>query len=175
LPQHQRELAGGGRLPRALEAGEEDRRRRARRERELRRPRAHELGELLVDDLHHLLAGRQALCDVLSQRALAHLGHELAGDVEVDVGLEECEPDLPHGAGERLLVERAAAAEVAEGLLELVGERVEHGAARVPGRLGSERAAPPSWRRRPGRTRCYASVALPRDWIAWLSCAEAPP
>ena len=54
--EQQRELAGGGRLARALQAGEEDRRRRPRRERELRGARAHQLGQLLVDDLHDLLA-----------------------------------------------------------------------------------------------------------------------
>ncbi len=89
LLQEERQLAGGGRLAGALKAGEEDRRRRPRRERELRRAGAHEGGELVVDDLHHLLAGRQALADVLAQRTLAHVTDELARDLEVDVRLEQ--------------------------------------------------------------------------------------
>jgi hypothetical protein len=62
-----------------------------------------------------------------SGRALAHLGDELLHDLEVDVRLEQREPDLAHGLRDRLLVEAALAAEVAKGVLELVGEGVEHG------------------------------------------------
>ena len=126
LLQQERQLAGGRRLARALEPGEEDRRRRPRRERKLRGAQAHERGELVVDDLHHLLAGRQALADVLAERPLAHVADELAGDLEVDVRLEQRQANLPHGARDGLLVERSAAAEVAEGALELVRKGVEH-------------------------------------------------
>src|SRR5581483_10419284 len=56
----------------------------------------------------------------------AHVPDELARDLEVDVRLEQREPDLAHRARDRLLVEHAAAAEVAEGLLELLRESVEH-------------------------------------------------
>jgi hypothetical protein len=45
---------------------------------------------------------------------------------EVDVRLEQREAHLAHGAGDRLLVEDAAPAQVAEGALELVAEGVEH-------------------------------------------------
>ena len=79
-----------------------------------------------MDDLHDLLAGREALLDVLAKRPLAHLGHELLDHVEVDVGFEQREADLAHRPGDRLLVQRAAALEVAEGALELVSEGVEH-------------------------------------------------
>ena len=47
-------------------------------------------------------------------------------DLEVDVGFEEREADLAHRLRDGLLVQAAAAAEVAERALELVGERVEH-------------------------------------------------
>ena len=87
-----------------------------------------------MDDLHDLLARREALPHVLAERALAHVRDELLDDAEVDVGLEQGEPDLAHGAGDRLLVEDAAPAEVAQGALELFAERVEHRRARVPGR-----------------------------------------
>ena len=82
--------------------------------------RTQQLGQLVVDDLHDLLAGRQALPDVLAERALAHVRDELLDDVEVDVGLEQREAHLAHRAGDRLLVEDAAPAEVAERALELV-------------------------------------------------------
>jgi hypothetical protein len=45
---------------------------------------------------------------------------------EVDVGFEQREADLAHGARDRFLVELPLLAKVAEGALELVGEGVEH-------------------------------------------------
>ena len=82
-----------------------------------------------MDDLHDLLARREALPHVLAERTLAHVRHELLHNPEVDVGLEQGEANLAHGAGDRLLVEDTAPAEVAEGALELLGESVEHRAA----------------------------------------------
>ena len=55
-----------------------------------------------------------------AERALADRGDEVLDDAEVDVGLEQREADLAHRTGDRLLVEAAAAAEVAEGGLEPV-------------------------------------------------------
>ena len=80
-----------------------------------------------MDDLDDLLAGLEALQHVLAERALAHRADELLDDLEVDVGLEEREADLARRARDRLLVEARAAPEVADGVLEPVGERVEHG------------------------------------------------
>ena len=73
-----------------------------------------------MDDLHDLLARREALQDLLAEGALAHLGDEALDDLEVDVGLEQREPDLAHRARDRLLVELPPPAEVAEGALEPV-------------------------------------------------------
>ena len=70
--------------------------------------------------------GVRLFCTSCAERALAHLRDELLDDVEVDVRLEQREPDLAHRARDRLLVERAAALEVAERALELVCEGVEH-------------------------------------------------
>ena len=44
---------------------------------------------LLVDDLHDLLSEREALEDILPQRALANVGDEVLDDLEVDVCLEQ--------------------------------------------------------------------------------------
>ena len=71
--------------------------------------------------------GSQALQDVLSERALLDGVGEVARDLEVDVRLEQSETDLAHRLRDRLLVEAPAAAEPAEGGLQLVGEGVEHG------------------------------------------------
>jgi hypothetical protein len=73
-----------------------------------------------VDDFHDLLAGLQALQNLLAEGALAYLGDELLDHLEVDVGLEQGETDLAHRSGDRLFVERSASTKVAESALEPV-------------------------------------------------------
>ena len=51
---------------------------------------------------------------------------ELPDDLEVDVRLEQRQADLAHRARNRLVVEPALLAQVAENPLQLVGKRVEH-------------------------------------------------
>jgi hypothetical protein len=85
-----------------------------------------------VDDLHDLLAGLEPLEDVLPERALAYGSDKLLDDLEVDVRLEKRETDLARGTRDRLLVEPRAAPEVAEGVLQSVGECVEHGLSAYP-------------------------------------------
>jgi hypothetical protein len=125
LPQKERQLGRGRRLARPLEPGEEDHG-RGSTERQPRVPGPHERGELLVDDLDHLLAGREALEHVLPERTLFDRGREALRNLEVDVRLEERESHLAHGLRDRLLIEPSAPAKVAERALKPVGERVEH-------------------------------------------------
>ena len=124
LAQVQRELRRGRRLARALQAGEQDD--GELREREAGLALAHQRGQLVVDDLHDLLPRREALQHLLAERALAHLGDEVADDGEVDVCLEQREADLAHRTRDRLVVELPLLTEVAERALELVCEAVEH-------------------------------------------------
>ena len=79
-----------------------------------------------MDDLDDLLARLEALQHLLPERPLADRRDELLDDLEVDVGLEQREADLARRARDGFLVEPRASAEVAEGVLEPVGERVEH-------------------------------------------------
>ena len=102
LAQVQRELAGGGRLARALQAGEQDDRELPEREAGL--ALAHQLRQLVVDDLHDLLAGGQAL-EGTRQPPLTDGGDEVAHHREVDIRLEQRQPDLAHRTRDRLLVE----------------------------------------------------------------------
>ena len=120
LAQEARELGGRGRLAGALEAGHEDHRRRARREREPGRGAAHQRRQLLVDDLDDLLAGVELLLHLGAEAALLDRVRELLDDLEVDVRLEQRQADLAHGARDVLLGQRAAAADAGEGLLELL-------------------------------------------------------
>jgi hypothetical protein len=73
-----------------------------------------------VDDLHDLLAGRQALQDVGAARPLAQAADELFDDLDVEVGLEQREADLGHRARARLLIEAAPLAQVSERALKPV-------------------------------------------------------
>ena len=98
LVQHLGQLGRRGRLARALQAGHQDDRRRARREGQPGRGAAHQRGQLLVDDLDDLLAGVELLADLDAQAALLHGRRELLDDLEVDVGLEQREADLAHRA-----------------------------------------------------------------------------
>ena len=119
-------LAAAVVLPEPWRPGEEDDRGRPPGEGELRAALAHDGGQLLVDDLHDLLAGREALRDLGAGRALLHLGDEVLDDLEVDVGLEQGETDLAHGPREVLLGEDATPPQVAESGLQLVGKGVKH-------------------------------------------------
>ena len=75
-----------------------------------------------MDDFDHLLARGQALHDVGPERPLLHRRDELADHAEVDVGLEQREPDLAHRLLDVLLAQAALAAEAVEGGAETVGE-----------------------------------------------------
>ncbi len=90
-------------------------------------PRAHERDELLVDDLHDLLGRREALHDLGAQGALLHVAHELAHDLEVDVGFEQRQADLAHGLVDVGLAQLAVTAQLAEDALQALGEGIEHG------------------------------------------------
>ncbi len=120
LAQEQRELGGRCRLPRALEAREQDHGRRPPGEGDLGASAPHQVGQLLVDDLHDLLAGGEALGQLQAERARLHARDEVLDDLEVDVRLEERETDLAHRLRDGFLVELAAAADLAEGALEPV-------------------------------------------------------
>ncbi len=73
----------------------------------------------IFDDL---LTGSQALRHLLAERTLLDGGGELLDDGQVDVRLEQREPDLAHRLRDRLLVELSARAEAAEDRLQLVAE-----------------------------------------------------
>jgi hypothetical protein len=93
---------------------------------------AQELHELVVDDLDDLLAGGQRLQDVLPDGLLADAGHEVLDDLEVDVRLEQRQPDLAHGGIHVGLADPTPAGQVVEGRSQALAEGIEHGPLRTP-------------------------------------------
>ena len=101
-------------LPAPFEAHQHDHGGGLGREIELCGLTAHEICEFLVDDLDDHLGGGEALQHVGAHRALGHGGDELLDDLEVDVGLQQGNPDLAHGLLDVGLGEAAFAAQLLE-------------------------------------------------------------
>ncbi len=121
-----RELRRGGRLSGTLQPDHHHDGRRHGAELESLAPLAEHGGELVVDDLDELLAGRDGAQLRDADRLLLDALEELARELEVDVGLEEdatdfAQPFLDVGFGED-----AAAAQPREGRFEFLGKLVEH-------------------------------------------------
>src|SRR5262249_48720651 len=132
LPQGSREFPGRGRLPGTLEAGQHHRRRRLRVHRELARGPAEGLHELLVHDLHELLAGRETLRQVRAERPFLHPVDERARDRDVHVGFEEGTPDPARHLVDVAFGGPPAVRDRGEDPLETVGEGVEQGESGYP-------------------------------------------
>ena len=90
------QLAGKGRLPGPLQTAHQDNG-RTPREVDPFGIAPHQLGELVLDDLHHQLAGLQRGEHVLPDGLLLHLVGELLGDLEVYVRIEQGAADLLGG------------------------------------------------------------------------------
>ena len=112
------QLRAGRRLARPLQAGHQDHRRAAGGDGEAATGPAHQRGQLLVDDLHDLLAGIEAFEHVGAEAALLQRLGEPFDDFEVDVRLEQGEADLAHRRVDVPLIQRAAGADVGEGRLQ---------------------------------------------------------
>ncbi len=134
------ELGRRRRLARALEADHRHDRRIAG---QVKRPVAgsEERDQLVVHDLHDLLAGGQALEDVGADGAFADPADEVLDHLEVDVGLEEAQPDLAHGGVDVGLADAASTGQVREGLAQPFAEVVEHGSGGTPAWKWTERRA----------------------------------
>ncbi len=95
---------------------------------------AHELGQLVVNDLDHDLLGPERLDDLHAQRFLHDVVAELAGHVEIDVGFEQGGADLAHGLAYIGLTDPTAPAQAAEYIAKLVTQRIEHSPGSVAAR-----------------------------------------
>jgi hypothetical protein len=122
---------------------------------------AQQFGQLVVDDLDDLLAGRDSLEDILAHALGLHALGELADDLEVHVGSQEGGTHLLEGLRDVFLREFAEATEIAERVRELVGERLEHRSGKAGRRerqIDAKNALPQV---RPKRRRLLSVLFLP--------------
>ena len=126
LAEDVRELRGGRRFARALEADEEQHRWGALRPDERHGLAAEHLDQRVVHDLHDLLRPGDRLDDFLAERALAHGRHELADDLEVHVRLKKGDAHVAQRLLEIGFAHACATAEALERRVQLVGELLEH-------------------------------------------------
>ena len=82
---------------------------------------AHQGRQFLVDDLDDLLSGEQTLHDLGADGAVGDLLDEIAHDLEVDVGLEQRELDLPHPGLDVVLGQFALTSEFLESSVDFLG------------------------------------------------------
>ncbi len=131
LPQ----LRRGRRLARTLEAQEhDDPRRFARRlQSALRVPEQRQ--HLVADDADHLLVRGQAAEHFLVDGPIAHAIDEGLDDLEVDVRFEQRHPDFPERQLDGLFGKPALSANIAENVLQPIGEGLEHDQPGAPKRL----------------------------------------
>ena len=81
-----------------------------------------------MDDLDDLLARSEALRQVDPDQLLADPSDEVPDDPQVDVRLQEGQPDLPQRLVDVGFAQPAAAAQAAEDGIEAIGEALEHAA-----------------------------------------------
>ncbi|MDR6179696.1 hypothetical protein QE393_002956 [Pseudomonas sp. SORGH_AS 211] len=129
-----RQLARGGGLPRALQAGHEDDRRRRDVERQILVRRAHDGFEFGAHDLHEGLPRRQALGHLGADRPLLDPVDELLDHRQGDVRLEQRHAHLAQGVLDVVFGELGLAGNVAQALGQAVCEILEH--ADIQGRNG---------------------------------------
>ncbi len=89
-----RQLAGGGGLTGTLQSGHQDDGRRLRRKLHARRIFAEDLDQFVAQNLDDLLSGRKRGHHFLTDGLGADLVDQLLDDFEVDVGLEQRQPDF---------------------------------------------------------------------------------
>src|SRR5437773_1908425 len=122
LPQlpRRRRLAG------ALQPEQQDDTRTLRTRRQAPFGLAKERHHLVADDLDDLLRRRQAPEHSLAHRAIADAVDEGLDDLEIDVGLEQREPDLAQCGFDQVFREPPLPAKGPENVLQACAEGVKH-------------------------------------------------
>ena len=120
------QLAAGGGLARALQAGHQNYGRRLRGELETRGVLAQQIDELVAHDLDHLLGGRKRRHHLSAHGLGADVLDQVADHVEVHVGLQHGHADLAHRFLDVFFGQRALAAQIFEDTLKFVCKVFKH-------------------------------------------------
>ena len=113
-----RQLGGGGGFTGALKTHHHDDTWPIVGQRQLGGAAAHEVRQLLVDDLHHLLGGSQAVQHIGAYGPLRNGGDEFFDHLIADVGFQQCQTDLPHGLPDVVFRQAALAPQALEGRVQ---------------------------------------------------------
>ena len=109
-----RQLGGGGGLTGALEAHHHDHGGAVIGQGQLGSAAAHEVRQLLIDDLHHLLRGSQAVQHICAHGALRDGSNKFLDHFVADVGLQQSEAYLAHGLPDIVFRQAALAPQALE-------------------------------------------------------------
>ena len=121
-----RQLAGGGCLARALQAGHQDYGGRLRGKFEARGVASERLHQLVAHDLDDLLGGRERSHHFLAERLLANVVNQFFDDFEVDIGFQQRQPNFAQRLLDVLFRQAALATQVLEGALQFFCEVLKH-------------------------------------------------
>ena len=125
--QAQRQLPGRRRLSRALQPHEHhDGRRNSRFPKFRRRLAAQHLDQLVVHDLHDLLAGLDRLQDVLADSTLFDALEEVPGNVEIHVRFEQRPTNFAQALPQHRGRQDPSAAEAAKHTFQALAQLLEH-------------------------------------------------
>src|SRR5207248_9851760 len=125
LLQEAGQLAAGGGFARAMQADQHDAT-GAALEFQRRISRAEQLDQLVVNNFDDLLARLDALNDLLAERFALHPLDEIAHHLEIDVRIQQGQPDLAQGVADVSFGNLAQAAQVLEGALEFAAQCIEY-------------------------------------------------
>ena len=89
--------------------------------------RAEQADQFVVDYFNDLLARLDAGDDLFAERLFLDATDDLFGDLEVDVGIEQCHANLAQRLGNVALGDLPETAQVLESFLKFFTEGVKHG------------------------------------------------
>ena len=88
---------------------------------------AEQLDQLVVNDLDHLLSGRDTLQHLLPYSTILYPSNERFSDLVIDVSLEKYATNLAHRLLDVGLRQLTLASKLLENAFELFGQLIEHG------------------------------------------------
>ena len=134
------ELARRGGLARALQAGQQNHHRRLRPQVQGLIVAAHDLHQLVVDDLDQCLARLEAARHLLAHGTLAHVLNEALDHRQSHVGFQQGHAHAAQGVLDVVFRQAALAAQAVEGGSQSVAEVVEHGVGASQGNSAKPRS-----------------------------------